>query len=83
MRKTLSTLAIAAALAAGASGAAMAQSYGGYACPAGYVYSAGVCQPGGYGYAPSNPVSGAAASFSLAKPMKVLTWSGVMGGLRR
>ena len=50
----LKTLAIATALAVGASGAAMAQ----YACPAGYVYAGGVCQPsvpGGY----SNPVSGA------------------------
>jgi hypothetical protein len=46
--------AITAVLAAGVSGAAMAQ----YACPAGYIYSAGTCQPaapGGY----SNPVSGA------------------------
>ena len=53
----LKTFAIAAVLAAGVSGAAMAQ----YACPAGYVYSGGACQPtaapapGGY----SNPVSGA------------------------
>lgn len=51
------TFAIAAVLAAGLSGTAMAQ----YACPAGYVYAGGVCQPaaaapGGY----SNPVSGAA-----------------------
>ncbi len=60
MRHGLKTLAIVAALAAGTSGAALAQTYG-YACPAGYVYSAGACQPGGYGYAPSNPVSGAAA----------------------
>jgi hypothetical protein len=53
----LKTFAIAAALALGASGAAMAQ----YTCPAGYTYAAGVCQPtaapGGY----SNPVSGAAS----------------------
>ena len=55
MRKTLSTLAIAAALAAGISGSAFAQ----YACPAGYTFYGGTCQP--YGYAPSNPVSGAAA----------------------
>ncbi len=54
MRNGLKTLAIAAALAVGSSGAALAQ----YACPAGYAYSGGVCQP--YGYAPSNPVSGAA-----------------------
>src|SRR5260370_20438382 len=47
-------LAIAAALAAGTSSAAMAQ----YACAPGYVYYNGVCQPArapGYG----NPVSGA------------------------
>jgi len=47
-------LAIAAALAAGASSAAMAQ----YACVPGYTYYNGVCQPAqpqGYG----NPVSGA------------------------
>ena len=53
----LKTFAIAAAAALGASGAAMAQ----YACPAGYTYAGGVCQPtaapGGY----SNPVSGAAS----------------------
>ena len=55
MRNGLSMLAIAAALAAGAPSVAMAQ----YACPAGYAYSGGVCQP--YAYAPSNPVSGAAA----------------------
>jgi hypothetical protein len=51
----LKTFAIAAALTAGMSGAAMAQ----YACPAGYVYAGGACQPsaapGGY----SNPASGA------------------------
>ncbi len=61
MPSRLKILAIAAALAAGASSAAMAQSYGGYACPAGYVYAGGACQPAGYGYAPSNPVLGAAA----------------------
>ena len=47
-------LAIAAALTAGASSAAMAQ----YACAPGYTYMNGVCQPAqplGYG----NPVSGA------------------------
>src|SRR6516162_716613 len=47
-------LAIAAALAAGTSSAAMAQ----YACAPGYTYVNGVCQPvqaPGYG----NPVSGA------------------------
>ena len=47
-------LAIAAALAAGTSSAAMAQ----YTCAPGYAYVNGVCQPAG---APSygNPVSGA------------------------
>ena len=52
----LNTFAVAAVLAMGVSGVAMAQ----YACPAGYVYARGVCQPavpGGY----SNPVSGAAS----------------------
>ena len=48
MRHKLSTLAVAAALAAGASGVAVAQT-----CPPGYLFEAGVCQPG-------NPVSGAA-----------------------
>lgn len=47
-------LAIAAALAAGTSGAAMAQ----YACPPGYTYYNGVCQPvTAPGY--RNPVTGA------------------------
>ena len=47
-------LAIAAALAAGTSSAAMAQ----YACAPGYTYVNGVCQPAGSpGY--GNPVSGA------------------------
>jgi hypothetical protein len=59
MRNGVKTLAIAAALALGSSGAALAQ----YACPAGYVYYAGICQPNypTYGYVPSNPVSGAAS----------------------
>jgi len=52
----LKTLAIAAVMATGVSGVAMAQ----YVCPAGYVYAGGACRPaaatGGY----SNPVSGAA-----------------------
>jgi hypothetical protein len=51
MRQGLKTLAIVAALAAGGSGAAMAQ----YACPAGYALYNGVCRP-----ATNNPVSGAA-----------------------
>ena len=61
MRNKLTTLAIVATLAAGISGAALAQGYG---CPAGYALYGGVCQPvpaPGYPYAPANPVSGAAA----------------------
>jgi hypothetical protein len=52
MPTKLKFAAIAAALVAGTSGAAMAQ----YSCPAGYTYSGGVCQR-----APSGPLSGAAA----------------------
>ena len=56
MPTKLKIVAIAAALAAGTSSAAMAQ----YACPAGYALYAGVCQPvPAPGY--SNPVSGAAS----------------------
>jgi len=58
MNSKLKMLAIAAAMAAGTSGAALAQ------CPPGYALYGGVCQPAaapGYAYAPSNPVSGAAA----------------------
>jgi hypothetical protein len=54
MQTRLKILAIAAALAAGTSSAAMAQ----YACAPGYTYYNGVCQPAaspGFG----NPVSGA------------------------
>jgi hypothetical protein len=54
MPTKLKIFAIAAALAAGTSSAAMAQ----YACPAGYALYGGVCQPvPAPGY--SNPVSGA------------------------
>ena len=54
MRTRLKIFAIAAALAAGASGAAMAQ----YPCAPGYSLYGGVCQPTRpLGY--SNPVSGA------------------------
>src|SRR5437762_12680380 len=54
MRTRLKIVAFAAALAAGASSAAMAQ----YVCPPGHTYYGGVCQPmGSPGY--SNPVSGA------------------------
>jgi hypothetical protein len=56
----LKTFAIAGVLAVGVSGSAMAQ----YACPAGYVYAGGACQPtaapGGY----SNPASGAVNGYS-------------------
>jgi len=52
----IKTFAIAAVLAVGVSGAAMAQ----YACPAGYAYSAGACRPTGVPGGYSNPVSGAA-----------------------
>jgi hypothetical protein len=73
------TFAIAAALAVGVSGTAMAQ----YACPAGYAYYNGACQPtaapGGY----SNPASGAvngtaagaASGYNAAGPV-----GGVVGG---
>ena len=59
MRNTLGTLALAAALATGASGIAFAQS-----CPPGYMLQGAYCQPApmpAYGYAPSNPVTGAAS----------------------
>jgi hypothetical protein len=59
MTNKLKMLAIAAAVAAGSSTAAMAQ-----VCPAGYAYYAGACQPVAApapgAYAPNNPVSGAA-----------------------
>jgi hypothetical protein len=42
MVEKLKTLAIAAALCAGASGVAMAQTY---TCPVGYIYMNGICQP--------------------------------------
>src|SRR6267378_6442565 len=47
--------AIVVALAAGTSSAAMAQ----YACPPGYAFNRGVCQPVPTSPYPSNPVSGA------------------------
>jgi hypothetical protein len=59
MNGKLKMLAVAAAVVAGTSSAALAQ------CPAGYAFAGGVCQPvaaaPGYAYAPGNPVSGAAA----------------------
>jgi hypothetical protein len=57
MSNRLKMLAIAAAMAAASSSAALAQ-----VCPAGYTWYAGACQPAAaapYAYAPSNPVSGA------------------------
>lgn len=57
MGKKLTLLAIAAALTAGTSSIALAQ----YACPPGYALYGGVCQPAPAGYAPNNPLSGAAA----------------------
>ena len=62
MSTRLKVFAIAAALAAGTSSAAMAQ----YACPPGYTYYNGVCQPvaaAAPAY-PSGPLSGAAAGGS-------------------
>src|SRR5947199_10219555 len=56
MSNRLKMLAIAAAVAAGTSSAALAQ-----VCPPGYAFSAGACQPEVTAYAPNNPVSGAAA----------------------
>ena len=55
MPTKLKIFAMVAALAAGTSGAAMAQ----YACPPGYVLHGGVCQPVPTSPYPSNPVSGA------------------------
>jgi hypothetical protein len=59
MERTMPTrikiFAIVAALAAGTSSAAMAQ----YACPPGYAFHRGVCQPVPTSPYPSNPVSGA------------------------
>ena len=55
MQRKFKVLAVAAALAAGTSSAAMAQ----YACPPGYTYYNGVCQPVRSPGYPSNPVSGA------------------------
>jgi hypothetical protein len=63
MPTRLKVFAIAAVLAAGTSSAAMAQ----YACPEGYTYYNGVCQPvqvPGY----SNPVSGTANLTRQAPP---------------
>ena len=53
----LKVLAAITVLAAGTSSAAMAQ----YACPPGYAFNAGVCQPVPAPAYPSGPLSGAAA----------------------
>jgi hypothetical protein len=55
MATSLKILAVAAALAAGTSSAAMAQ----YSCPPGYAFYGGACQPSP-AYAPG-PLSGAAS----------------------
>ena len=72
MRTGLKVFAIAAALAAGVSSAAMAQYY----CAPGYTYYGGVCQPvrsPGYGNPVSGAVSGEAAGarsgYSVAGPV--------------
>jgi hypothetical protein len=57
MSTRLKIFAIAAALAAGTSGTAMAQ----YACPSGYAYSYGYCRPVPAPGYPAGPLSGAAA----------------------
>jgi hypothetical protein len=86
----LKTFAIAAALAVGTSGVAMAQ----YTCPAGYVYARGVCQPTGVPGGYSNPVSGAvsgtqagaASGYNAAGPVGAVvggalgTAGGAVGG---
>jgi hypothetical protein len=78
----LKTVAIAAALATGISGAAMAQ----YACPAGYVYAGGACRPaapapGGYSNPASGAVngeaSGAAAGYATGGPVGAIVGGAV------
>lgn len=79
IRHGFKLLAISVALAVGQMGTALAQ-YA--ACPAGYAYSGGVCQPNGY----SNPVSGlgngtaagAAAGNSTAGPVGAIV-GGALG----
>lgn len=83
IRRGFGLLAISAALVVGQTGTSFAQ-YA--ACPAGYTYSAGVCQPNGY----SNPVTGAgngmatgaAAGSSAAGPVGAVVGGalGVAGG---
>jgi hypothetical protein len=76
MNNGLKTLAIAAALAIGSSGAALAQ----YACPAGYSFYNGACQPYAYGYAPGNPVSGAATGAAAGAATGAAVGGPVVGG---
>ena len=68
----LKMLTIAIAVIATTSNTALAQ----YACPAGYTYAAGACQPSSY----SNPVSGA-ASGSAAGAAAGSAAAGPVGGL--
>jgi len=72
MPTKLKIAAIAAALAAGTSGAAMAQS-----CPAGYTYNGGACQPvrGPVSGAAAGLATGAAAGNAAAGPV-----GGIVGG---
>ena len=72
MTSKLNLFAAATLLAMGASNVAMAQ----YACPPGYAYAGGVCQPAapaGYGNPVSGAVSGtqsgAASGYSAAGPI--------------
>ena len=82
MPTRVKVFAVAAALAAGTSSAAMAQ----YACAPGYAYYNGVCQPAGTpGY--SNPVSGtvsgeaagAANGYAAGGPVGAVV-GGALGG---
>src|SRR5258707_7807007 len=70
----LKILAISAAMVAGVSGTAAAQ-YA--ACPPGYTYSAGICQPAN---AYSNPVSGAVSGTAAGAAAGSAT-AGPVGGL--
>jgi hypothetical protein len=74
MRSGLKMLTISAVIIAGATGAATAQ-YA--ACPAGYIYAGGVCQPSN---AYSNPVSGA-VSGTAAGAAAGSAAAGPVGGL--
>jgi hypothetical protein len=75
MRNGLKTLAIVAALAAGTSGAALAQNYG-YSCPPGYAFYNGVCQPA----ATPGGVVGAAVGTAGAIAGGALNTAGAIAG---